>query len=76
VFEVTQALADAAARGEPSKAEDPRDGQFVFLMELHAMIPPLLQKYEAMARQSFDAHEAAVQQTLGPRPVASPPAQG
>ena len=49
---------------------DPRDGPFDFLMELHALIPPLLAAYETMARQTFDAHDAAVQQTLGPRPAA------
>ena len=40
-------------------------------MELHAQISPLLEMYEKIARQAFDAHDAAVQQTLGPRPTAA-----
>lgn len=63
-FETTKAMADAAR-----PAEDPRDGSFGFLMELHAMIAPLLERYEKIARQTFEAHDAAVQQTLGPRPA-------
>ena len=71
LFETTQALADAALKGEaPASGEDPRNGAFGFVMELHAMIEPLLKTYETIARQTFDAHDAAVQQTLGPRPAA------
>jgi hypothetical protein len=68
-FETTQAMAAGAATAGagPSGADDPRDGAFGFLMELHALIPPLLERYEKLARQTFDAHDAAVQQTLGPR---------
>jgi len=74
-FELTQAIAAGAepATLRPSGAApdgDPRDGPFGFLMELHALIPPLLTAYETIARQTFDAHDAAVQQTLGPRPAA------
>lgn len=65
-FEVMQGMAGAA-----TTSEDPRDGPFNFLMELHALIPPQLAAYEKIARQTFDAHDAAVQQTIGPRP---PPA--
>ena len=74
-FEVNQAMADGASGDafRPSRAPadgDPRDGPFDFLMELHALIPAQLEAYEKLARQTFDAHDAAVQQTLGPRPPA------
>jgi hypothetical protein len=67
LFELTQELAAADLKGDPRPAEDPRDAGFGFLMELDALIPPLLAMYETIARQTFDAHDAAVQQTLGPR---------
>jgi hypothetical protein len=68
-FETTQAMSQAG----PGAASDgdARDPQFSFLMELHALIPPLLAAYETIARQTFDAHDAAVQQTLGPRQPAT-----
>lgn len=71
-FEITRAMADGASgdafRPSGTSLEgDPRDGPFDFLMELHALIPPLLEAYEKIAGQTFDAHDAAVQATLGPR---------
>lgn len=79
LFELTRAMASgltpeglSAAGLGPVAGDDPRDGSFNFLMDLDALIPPLLEKYETIARQTFDAHDAAVQQTLGPRPT--PPA--
>jgi hypothetical protein len=72
-FETTQALAAGLTPPGVGTApgEDPRNGSFGFLMELHALIPPILAKYEKIVGQTFDAHDAAVQSTLGPRP---PPA--
>jgi len=67
IFETTQAM--TAGEKPADGAEDPRDGSFGFLMDLYEMIPPLLKSYETIARQTFDAHDAAIQQTLGPRPV-------
>ena len=67
IFEATATIAQAAA----PPPVDGRDVQFGFLMELHAQIAPLLEMYEKIARQAFDAHDAAVQQTLGPRPAAA-----
>ena len=75
LFETTQALAEAAAKAGPhaatDPAADPRGASFDFLMQLHGMIAPLLGMYEKIARQKFDAHDAAVQQTLGPRATAN-----
>jgi hypothetical protein len=73
LFETTQALAAGLKPAGIGTApgEDPRDGSFGFLMELHALIPPILETYEKIARQTFDAHDAAVQSTLGPRPQAA-----
>jgi hypothetical protein len=70
LFEATLALAPAGAKDASSASDgrDPRDGSFDFLLELHGLIAPLLAEYEKMARQTFDAHDAAVQQTLRPRP--------
>ncbi|MGZ3376435.1 MAG: hypothetical protein ACXU8S_07545 [Phenylobacterium sp.] len=74
VFEIVQALAGGREPQVPGPPSDhPLDGSFTFLMELRAEIPPLLAAYEKIARQTFDAHDAAVRQTLGPRP---PPADG
>ncbi|HEX3886702.1 MAG TPA: hypothetical protein VHW05_04330 [Phenylobacterium sp.] len=72
-FEIIDALAAGKPPppGGPLGGGDPRDGPFTFLMELHALIPAQLAAYEAIARQTFDAHDAAVQTTLGPR---APPA--
>ena len=75
-FEINQALAggasgDAFRPSGGTPGGDPRDGPFDFLMELHALISSQLEAYEKIARQTFDAHDAAVQQTLGPR---APPA--
>lgn len=74
LFETTQELADAQLRGGAAAAaatvSDPRDGPFTFLMELHGQIASLLAIYEQIARQTFDAHDAAAQQTLGARPAA------
>lgn len=72
LFETTAAsLKVAAPAGDATEAAaDPRGPQFDFLMDLHGMIPPLLDMYEKIARQTFDAHDAAVQQTLRPRAVA------
>lgn len=72
LFETTAAsLKVAAPAGDATQAAaDPRGPQFDFLMDLHGMIPPLLDMYEKIARQTFDAHDAAVQQTLRPRAVA------
>jgi hypothetical protein len=69
LFETTLAMGAAGPTEAPSTSDrrDPRDGSFDFLIELHALIPPLLAEYEKMARQTFDAHDAAVQQTLRPR---------
>ena len=74
LFEITRALAAGLTPAGLGTApgEDPRDGSFTFLMELHGLIPPLLEQYEKIARQTFDAHDAAVQQTLGPRAPAAP----
>ncbi|HLZ76874.1 hypothetical protein [Phenylobacterium sp.] len=72
MFEIVQALAEGRQPQVPGPPSDhPLDGSFTFLMELHAQIPPLLAAYEKIARQTFDAHDAAVQQTLGPRPPAA-----
>jgi hypothetical protein len=68
LFEAVGELAAGRTPQVPGPVLDhPLDGSFNFLMELHAEIPPLLAAYEKIARQTFDAHDAAVQQTLGPR---------
>jgi hypothetical protein len=72
LLEVDEAMAAGqtprnAGPGRPDV--DPRAGPFNFLMELHLQIPPLLSSYERIARQTFNAHDAAIQQTLGPRPA-------
>jgi hypothetical protein len=74
LLETDQALAagrtpEMALPGEPG--DDPRAAPFRFLIELHVQIPPLLTAYEKIARQTFDAHDAAVQTTLGPRAPAA-----
>lgn len=71
LFETTEASPKVAApAGDAAEAAvDPRGPQFDFLMQLHGLIPPLLDMYEKLARQTFDAHDAAVQQTLRPRAV-------
>ncbi len=74
LLEMDQALAAGKtpqATSPTQPGQDPRAGPFDFLMELHAQIPPLLAAYEKIARQTFDAHDAAVQATLGPRTPAA-----
>lgn len=72
-FEMVDAMAAGTrpAPEGPLGGDDPRDGPFIFLMELHALIPAQLAAYETIARQTFDAHDAAVQTTLGPRAPAA-----
>ncbi|HEY2358119.1 MAG TPA: hypothetical protein VGH86_11765 [Phenylobacterium sp.] len=75
ILEATKAIHDWMAdddrgiEGQPPRpritaAVAGRDASFDFLMELREEIPPLLSQYQTIARQSFDAHEDAVQQTL------------
>ena len=80
IFEAAQTVSENApdedtppAERAPAKARfvaavEGRDSSFDFLVELHGLIAPLLSKYQAIARQRFDAHDTVVQQTLRPRP--------
>jgi hypothetical protein len=72
LFETISAMASGVTPPTGGAPGDPRDLSFDFLMELHAQIPPLLAAYERIGRQTFDAHDAALLPTLGPRtPAAS-----
>jgi len=69
VFETNQAIR-ATPPGEDAPAEviAARAGAFDFLLELRELIPDLLSSYRRIARHTFDAHDAAARQSLGPRP--------
>ena len=68
-FETTHTIR-AAPPGEdaPATALAARASAFDFLLELRDLIPALLSSYERIARHTFDAHDAAARQSLGPRP--------
>jgi len=71
VFETTQTLRGAASgEAATTAAVTARDTAFDFLLELRGLIPALLSNYERIARHTFDAHDTAARQSLGPRPGA------
>jgi hypothetical protein len=75
MLETTKAIQDAAADDAPGIEAPPtkaritaaiagREASFDFLMALREEIPALLLKYQEIAKQTFDAHDEAVQLTL------------
>ncbi len=76
IFEAISALeeaprAKAAAADRTAAAVASRDGSFAFLMDFRPELPELIEKYEKIAKQSFDAHDLVLQ---GPRAQAEPAA--
>jgi hypothetical protein len=69
VFETNQTVR-ATPPGEEAPAEviAARAGAFDFLLELRELMPDLLSSYKRIARHTFDAHDTAARQSLGPRP--------
>ena len=70
VFETNRTVRASPDVDPPAAAIAARDSAFEFLLELRALIPALLASYERIARHTFDAHDAAARQSLGPRPEA------
>jgi hypothetical protein len=56
---------EAAAIGRGAVAVASREGGFSFLMSFRPALPELIEKYEKIAKQSFDAHDLVLQ---GPQP--------
>ena len=77
IFEAIKAIEDAPPQSSGGKAAaadkmvaavGARDGSFDFLMDFRPELPALIEKYEMIAKQSFDAHDLVLQ---GPRAQAA-----
>lgn len=68
VLEAADALRTATG-AEAEAAIGQRANSFDYLLELHAQLPPLIARFETIARQSFNIPELLLQP---PRPAATP----
>ena len=73
IFEADKFIEDseggAEVSGRGAVAVASREGGFGFLMDFRPELPALIEKYEKIAKQSFDAHDLVLQ---GPRAQAAP----
>ena len=60
-------LADLSAPEARAAAVNDLAGSFAFLLDLHRELPDLISRFEAVAGQSFDAHDQVIDRIAGPR---------
>ncbi|MFI4964140.1 MAG: hypothetical protein ACHP9T_02115 [Caulobacterales bacterium] len=71
-LEAVQEAAEAIkVNPDAESAVAEREGSFNFAMELHAELPPLIARFEKLARQRFDAPELVLQAGRAANPLAS-----